>query len=80
MFWPARQDSRTLVDGLIRATCFFTFLSMDLNPRVLNHGGAVHGIRNLLRYGIDCIAIVWNQAAYEYTYGDAIRLRRLHTR
>ena len=51
---------------------------MDLNPRVLNHGGAVHGIRNLLRYGIDCEAIVWNQAAENaplvmpYAYGDTI--------
>ena len=45
---------------------------MDLNPRVLNHGGAVHGIRNLLRYGIDCKAIVWNQAAEKCTFGDSI--------
>ena len=59
---------------------YFSFFSMDLNPRVLNHGGAVHGIRNLLRYGIDCKAIVWNQAAEKCTFGDAIRLRRYHTR
>ena len=50
---------------------------MDLNLRVLNHGGAVHGIRNLLRYGIDCKAIVWNQAenaplVMPYAYGDTI--------
>ena len=25
---------------------------MDLNSRVLNHGGAVYGIRNVVRYGI----------------------------
>ena len=50
---------------------------MDLNPRVLNHGGAVHGIRNLLRYGIDCKAIVWNQAAGGYTLArDEIQGRR----
>ena len=53
---------------------------MDLNPRVLNHGRAVHGIRNLLRYGIDCKAIVWNQAAEKCTFGDVIRLRRFHAR
>ena len=51
---------------------------MDLNPRVLNHGEAVHGIRNLLRYGIDCKAIVWSQTAEKctlvmpYAYGDTI--------
>ena len=51
---------------------------MDLNLSILNHGGAVHGIRNLLRYGIDCKAIVWNQAAENApsvipcAYGDTI--------
>ena len=50
----------------------------DLNPRVLNHAKGVYGIRNLLRYGIDCKAIVWNQAAENapsvmpYAYGDTI--------
>ena len=54
-----------------------------------NHAEGVYGIRNLLRYGIDCEAIVWNH--HEVMYGinpkerytlarDAIRLRRLHTR
>ena len=51
---------------------------MDLKPYFLNHGGAVYGIRNLLRYGIGCKAIVWNQAAENappvmpYAYGDYI--------
>ena len=51
---------------------------MDFNPYVLNHGKAVYGIRNLLRYGIDCKAIVWNQVAgnaplvMPYAYGDYI--------
>ena len=54
-----------------------------------NHAVGVDGIRNLLRYGIDCEAIVWNH--HEVMHGinpkekctlarDAIRLRRLHTR
>ena len=50
---------------------------MDLNPCASNHGRAVHGIRNLLRYGIDCKAIVWNQAAEKCTFGDAIRPRAI---
>ena len=53
---------------------------MDLNPCVLNHGESVYGIRNLLRYEIDCKAIAWNQVAEKCTFGDALRLRRLHTR
>ena len=47
---------------------------MELNLYVLNHGKAVYGIRNLLRHGIDCKAIVWNQAAEKCTFGDAIHL------
>ena len=56
------------------------FQPMDLDPRVLNHGGAVHGIRNLLRYGIDCKAIVWNQATEKCTFSDAMRHWRCHAR
>ena len=48
---------------------------MDLNLRVLNHAKGVYEIRNLLRYGIDSVAIVWNQAAEKCTFGDAMRLR-----
>ena len=32
-----------------------------------NHAKGVYGIRNLLRYGIDCEAIVWNH--HEVMYG-----------
>ena len=44
---------------------------MGLNSCVLNHGGAVYGIRNLLRQGIDCKAIVWNQAVEKYCHTPA---------
>ena len=40
---------------------------MDLRP---NHGEAVYEIRNLLRYGIDCKASVWNPSKTEWNqYG-----------
>ena len=45
----------------------------------LNHGVAVYGIRNLLRYGIATESRM-ESSRRECTFGDAIRLRRYHTR
>ena len=44
-----------------------------------NHAEGVYGIRNLLRYGIATKSRM-ESSRRKYTFGDAIRLRRCHTR